>query len=158
MGEAVEVERGDELVDRQDLLAAGRRPAEQRDVVHERLAQVALGDERLDRDGTVTLRELGSGRGIDDQREVRVDGRLRCSERPSEREHPVRRVEQVLAADHVRDAHVDVVDGVGEEEDRRVVGALDHEVRDPDPLDPDLATEEVVERADALVGRTEADD
>ena len=52
---------------------------------------------------------------------MRVHRLLAAAERRAQREHAMRRVDQVLATDDVRDALVDVVDGVGQEEDRRAV-------------------------------------
>ena len=88
---------------------------------------------------------------------MRVDGLVVVPERAPQREHAVRRVDEILAAQHVRDAHVEVVDRVGEEEHRRAVRAHDHEVGDRRPLDRHLAADDVDERAAALVGRAEAD-
>ena len=87
-----------------------------------------------------------------------VHRRLATAERGAQGEDPVGRVEEVLAPDHVRDAHVDVVDRVGEEEDGRAVGAEDHEVVDQAPLDADLAADGVVERAGPVVGGSEPHD
>jgi hypothetical protein len=89
---------------------------------------------------------------------VRVDGWRSTSEGVPQREHAVRRVEEVLAADHVCDVHVDVVDGVGEEEDRRAVRAQDHEVVDQRPLDLHVSPDQVVETAHPRVGCAEPDD
>ena len=87
---------------------------------------------------------------------MRVHGLIVVPERPPQREHTVRRVDEVLAAQHVRDAHVDVVDRVGEEEHRRAVRPHDHEVGDRRPLDRDLAADDVGERAASFVGGAEA--
>ena len=88
---------------------------------------------------------------------MRVHRRLVAAERGAEREHPVRRVEQVLTSDHVRDRHVEVVDGVGQEEEGRAVGTHDHEVVDEGPLDRDGAADQILEGTHAVVGRAESD-
>ena len=67
------------------------------------------------------------------------------------------RVRQVLlGADDVGDAHLDVVDHVGEEEQRRTVGARDDEVLDGLVGELDSAAHQVVDHGDALVGGAEA--
>ena len=81
---------------------------------------------------------------------------LVAAERSAQREDAVRRVEQVFTANHVRDAHVEVVDRVGQVEDRRRVAAHDDEVGDRRPVDGHLAPHQVVEPADTVVGRAEA--
>ncbi len=148
MDDAGEVELRDELVAVQDLAAVLGPPAEQREVVEHRLRQVAGVAELLERDGAVALGELGPV-GAHDQREVRVRGTVGRAERLPQREHPVGGVEQVLAPDDVRDRHLDVVDRVGEEEQRRAVGSDDHEVGDRRPLDAHFPPDEIDERAGA---------
>ena len=59
---AVEVELGDQLLARQHLAPVGRRPTEQREVVDQRVGEVAPVAEVLDRDRAVPLRELAPGR------------------------------------------------------------------------------------------------
>src|SRR6476469_2508817 len=56
----------------------------------------------------------------------------------------------------MRDAHLDVVDGIGQEEHRRTVRTHDHEIGDRRPFDGYLAAYEVDERAAAVIGRAEA--
>ena len=153
---APEIELGDQLVAIEDLAAVFGRPAEQREVVDDRVGEEALLLVLLDRDRAVPLRELGAA-GADDQRQVRVHGLLVDAERAPQRQHAVRRVDQVLAAQHVRDAHVDVVDRVREEEHRRAVGPDDDEVGDRRPVDGDLAADRVHERAASRIRRAEPD-
>ena len=68
-----------------------------------------------------------------------------------------RRAEQVLAADHVRDAHVGVVDRVGEVVGGHAVGAHDHVVAELGVLEAHRAAHEIVDDARALVGHAQAD-
>jgi hypothetical protein len=151
---AGEVELGDELGPIEDLAAVFGPPTEQRQIVEHRLREVAGVAELLEGDGTVTLRQLGPV-GAHDQGQVGVRRARRHTERLSEREHAVGGVEQVLSPDDVRDRHLDVVDRVGEEEQRRAVRADDHEVGNGRPLDADLSPDDVAEGAGAVVGRPE---
>jgi hypothetical protein len=65
---------------------------------------------------------------------------------------------QVLAPDHVADRHVQVVDRVGQEEDRRAIGAEDDEVLQVGVLEGDVAPDEVADDGLAIVRRAEAQD
>ena len=77
---ALEVNRSDQLVGREEGRALVVAPAQQRDVVAHGLRQVALLAQLLDRRRAVALRELLAV-GAVEQREVRVDGRLRFEAR-----------------------------------------------------------------------------
>ena len=104
----------------------------------------------------MSLRQLGAA-GTHDQRHVRVDRLIVVTQSAPEREDAVRRVDEILAPQHVRDLHLEVVDGVREEEHRRSVRSDDHEVGDRRPLDRNLAANRVGEGAATVVGRTEPD-
>ena len=139
----------DELVDREDLVLGPARPAEQRQVVDQRLAQEPLGDVVRDRGLALALAHLRAVR-VEDQRQV-GEARLRVPER-AEQQDVLRRVrEMVLAADDVGDPHLGVVHHHREVVERAAVAADDHEVaaevRDVD-LDP--AADDVVEGDDPL--------
>jgi hypothetical protein len=112
-------------------------PAEQCEIVHQRLGQEMPLLVFLDQSALVALRHLALphlGR-LQDERDVREDRR-----RDAEtlvKPHVLARVGQVvLAADDVRDLHLDVVHDVHEMEHRVAVGAEDHEVLVLLPLDP----------------------
>ena len=68
-----------------------------------------------------------------------------------------RRRQQVLAAQHVRDAHERVVDRVDQRVQRLAVGAHDDEVRHRAGLERDLAAHQVRER-EVVVGHPQAQD
>jgi hypothetical protein len=143
--DVVDVEALDDLVDREDLFLGARRPAEQREVVDERLADEALLDVVGHRRLALALAHLGAIR-VEDEGQVR-EPRDIVAKGP-EQEDVLRRVgEVVLATDHVRDLHRRVVDDDREVVERRAVVPNDHEVatqvRDVD-LDP--ASNDVVER------------
>ena len=111
---------------REVLLVGGEAGAEQRDVVVDRLGQVAGVAQLLDRRGAVALGELRAV-GAVQQRQVRVPRRRRAQR--LEHQQLLGRVgEVVLAAHDVRDAGVEVVDGDREVVERRAVGAGDHRV------------------------------
>jgi hypothetical protein len=108
----VEREALDELGRRHDRRLAVRRPAEQREEVHQRLRQVAGRAELVHRGGAVPLRQLLAVI-TEHVRDVGVDRRL-VAEGGQDLEL-LRRVRDVVrAADHVRDRVVRVLDRVGE--------------------------------------------
>ncbi len=152
----LERELRDQLVEREDLAIVLGAPAEQREIVDDRGRKIPSVAVLLDRDRPVPFRELAAARTEHD-REMRVDRRLDDAERAPQRQHPVRGVDEILAAQHVGDPHFDVVERIGEKEDGGAVRADDHEVWDGRPLDRDLAADDVGERAAALVGSTKAD-
>src|SRR4051794_19929990 len=68
----------------------------------------------------------------------------------------LRNVRQVFVApDDMTDAHVDVVDDVGQDEDRRAVAAHDDEILNGRKLDLSGATDHVVARQSSIVGHPE---
>ena len=106
--DAVEREGRDELVTGEQLpVALARRPAEQRQEVHHRVRQIAERRVLRDGRGAVALAQPLLV-GPHDERHVRKRRRGRA-ERLVE-QHLLRRVRDVVvAAHHVRDPHVDVV-------------------------------------------------
>ena len=106
----------------------------------------------------MTLRELAAA-GTEDQRQVRVHGLIVGTERAPQREDAMRRVEEVFAAQHVRDRHLEVVDRVGEEEHGRSVRSHDHEVAHRRPLDrtsPRTMSTKVARPSSGVRKRTDA--
>jgi hypothetical protein len=109
----------------------------------------------------MALRQLGAVRA-EDHRHVRIGRKLRAEGR--QHVHLPRRVVQVVvAADHVRHAHVHVVDHDAEVVGRRAVAARDHQVVEflvaehhpamHQVLDHDLAVERVLEADDRVDAR-----
>ncbi len=144
-----QVELLDELVERQDLFLRACRPAEEGQVVHERLGDEALLPVVVDRGLALSLAHLGPVR-IEDERQV-GEGRQLVTEGP-EQEDVLRGVrEVVLAADHLGDPHLGVVDDDREVVERGAVGADDDEVaaeiRD---VEFHAASNDIVERDRAL--------
>ncbi len=131
-----------------------RRPAEQAEIIAHRGGQVALRLVVGNGCADVALAHLGAVR-VEDERNVRVVGRPRA-EGLDEREVLLRVGEVVLAADDVRDGHLDVVDDVDEVEDGRAVGALDDKVGLVGPVERDVAADEVG-HDDGRLGRAELD-
>ena len=132
----------DDLFDRQHFLAVGGRPTEQAKVVADGGGQVAALLVFLDEGALVALRHLARAVGLENERNVAVDGRLGAE--GLEKLEVFRGIgEVILAADHVRDLHLDVVDDVDEVEDRFAVGAENHEVAIFDARD--LAADHVVQ-------------
>ena len=137
-----DLELADDLVDRQHFLAVGGRPAEQAEVVADGGGQVAALLVFLDEGALVALGHLAWSVGLEDERDVGVFRRFDAES--LEELEVLRGVgEVVLAADHVGDPHLDVVDDVDEVEDRFAVGAEDHEVAVFDA--GDLAADQVVQ-------------
>jgi hypothetical protein len=152
--DVIEIEPFDELVHREHLLVAVR-PAEPGEVVVQGLGQVAVVEVLHDAHGAVALRETFAvlaedHRDMAEQRHVRP-------ERAVDVDLARRVVHVVVAADHVRDVHVPVVDHDAEVVRRHAVGTLDHEVVEFLVRDADLALHEVVPGDDAVVRIPEAD-
>ena len=143
------LEAFDDLVERQDLLLGPGRPAEQGEVVDERLADEPLGDVVADRGLALALAHLGPVR-VEDERQVGEPRRL-VAERPEQQDVLGRVRQVVLAADDVGDLHRGVVDDDREVVQRRPVGADDDEVAtEVADIDLDAAADDVVEGDDAL--------
>ena len=143
-----QLEALDDLVDRQDLLLGPGRPAEQRQVVDQRLADEALGDVVRDRGLALALAHLRPVR-IEDERQV-GEPRLGMAERPEQQDVLGGVREVVLAADDLADLHRRVVDDHGEVVERRPVAADDHEVAtEVDDVELDVAADDVIEPDDA---------
>ena len=121
-------------------LVVAVRPAEPGEEIDHRVRQVALFLVLHDADGAVALGELVPV-FAEHGRHVRKDRRL-DAERAEDVDLPRRVVDVVVAADDVRDPHVDVVDDDAEVVGRRAVRPREHEivelgVGDLDaPLDP----------------------
>ncbi len=156
--DVLDVERRDELVAAEHVAVGREAPAEEREVVDE-----ALGDEPAV--AVVEQVRLGVALGellvalAHDVGQVAEAGHERghadVDERVVERDLPRRRREQVLAAQHVRDAHQRVVDGVHERVEGRAVRAHDHEVGRAADREVDAAAHEVVE-AEVDLGHAQA--
>ena len=132
----------DDFFDRQHFLAVGGRPAEQAEVVADGGREVAALLVFLDEGALIALGHLARTVGLQDERDVAVNGRLGAE--GLEELEVLRGVgEVVLAADHVGDLHLDVVDDVDEVEDWLAVGAEDHEVAILDARD--LSADHVVQ-------------
>ena len=132
----------DDLFDWQHFLAVGGRPAEQAEVVADGGREVAALLVFLDEGALVALGHLARAVGLEDERDVSVNGRLGAE--GLEELEVFRGVgEVVLAADHVGDLHLDVIDDVDEVEDWLAVGAEDHEVAVLDARD--LSADHVVQ-------------
>ena len=145
----------DELLGRDDRLVVLGAPAEQREVVAQRLGQVARVAQLLHGRRAVALGELLAVQAVQ-QRQVRVERRLRAER--LEHEQLLGRVgEVVLAAHDVRDAGVEVVDGDGEVVEDAAVGAGDHRVVEVHVGERRVAADEVVDDGRALVGDAQPD-
>ena len=139
----LEIEQLADLVAREHLLIAVG-PADAREPAEHGLRQIALRAVVLDRHGIASLRELLAA-GPDDQRNVR-EQRRRLLQRLVERELEGRVAVVVRAADHVADAHVEVVDHDREVVERRAVAAADDHVADLAHVLAALAIHQVVPR------------
>ena len=82
----------------------------------------------------------------------------RGAERLVEQDLPRRVGDVVVAADDVRDPHVDVVDDDAEVVDRRAVGARDDEVVELGVAEDDAALHQIVDDGLAVDGRPEPED
>ena len=135
--------RSDDLVQREDVLLRARRPAQEREVVDERLAQEPLGDVVRDRGLALALAHLRAV-GVEDERQVGED-RERVAQRLEQQDVLGRVADVVLAADHVADPHRHVVHHHGEVVERVAVAADDDEVAaEVGGVDLDAVAHEVV--------------
>ncbi len=131
-------------------------PAQPQQVVAQRRRQeahVAIG---IDAQRAVALAELGAV-GPVDQRDVGID-RLRPVHGTDDLELAEGVVQVIVAADHVRDVHVVVVDDDGQHVGRRAVGAQQDHVVELGVLDLDLALHGILDHGLAALRRLEAND
>ena len=145
-----------ELVDREDLPFAAGRPAEERDVVHDRLREEALRDKILVGRVAVALghfvvRVAHDGRAVDIARHVPAETFVQ--------KVVLRRAGEILAAAHdVGDAHEMIVNDVCKVVGRQTVALDEHLIVEIGVRRGDVAEDLVVERRFALVGDLLADD
>ena len=151
---ALDRELLDELLRRDDRLVVLRAPAEQREVVAQRLGQVALVAQLLHGRRAVALGQLLAVHAVQ-QRQVGVQRRLRA-ERPEHEQLLGRVGEVVLAAHDVRDVRVEVVDGDGEVVEHAAVGARDDGIVEVHVGEGRVATDQVVDDGRPLVGHAQA--
>ncbi len=131
-------------------------PAEARQIVSQARGQIAHGAVGLDRGRAVALRQLGAVGSVDqrhvgEHRQLPAHGLVDL--------HLAGGIGEVIdAADHVRDAHVVVVDDDGVVVDRRAVAAQDDHVVEVGVLPHDAALYPVLDDGLAVERRLEADD
>ena len=114
------------LLARHDLAVVARRPAQQRQIVEERLRQIPLLAEFAHEGRPVALR-IGLTRMVDDHRQMRIL-RHRRPQRTEKHDVLERILDMVVAADDVRHPLRDVVEHVRQMEDRGTVRAHDDKV------------------------------
>ena len=141
-------------LERPDLDAVLRPPAEQGEVVDHRLGQVALGGEVGHGHGVLALRQLLPTL-VDEHRQVGEHLGAPEVERVAQQQVLGGTRHVVLAAHDVGDPHLGVVVGVREQEHRHARGAQEHEVLDGLVLEAHLAAHHVGEARGALVGGPE---
>ena len=148
----------------------GRAPPEEPQVVHEGVGKVALVAVGLDGHRVLALGQLLAGL-VDQHRQMGEDGQwwrrlLRRADGavggPADAGQGVphedalgRGGKEVLAPDHVGDGHVDVVDHVGQHEQRCTVALDGHEVVHGLAGELDVPTDHVGDHHGPLVGRDE---
>ncbi len=138
-----------------ELFALGARgPAEQAEVVEDRVGQETGIDVALDRAALVALAHFRTA-WVEDERDVGIHRRLQTEGVEQVDVFPGVR-QMVLAADHMGDAHFGVVDDVDEVEDVAAVGAADRHVRLLGGRKGDIAADEVA-HGDGRAAELEAD-
>jgi len=130
-------------------------PAEQRQIVDQRLGQVALAPKLVDTDRAVPFRELLAV-GPEHVSDVGVDGNL-GAERLQHADLLGRVGDVIVAADDVRDAVEPVVERRGEVVGRAPVGAQDDEILQLLTRDFDRAAHRVVPAGHANVRHADPD-
>ena len=113
--------------DRNFLAIVLGRPAEQAEIIHHRFRRVTFVHVGRERGALVALAHLGAV-DVQDERDVRILRRL-DAERAKERDVLGGVAQVVLAANDVRDAHLQIVHHVDEMEHGLAVGADDDEIR-----------------------------
>ena len=141
--DALERERGDELVAREELLIVAGRPAEEREEVDHRFGKIAEALVLHHRGGAVTLAQPLLVRA-EDERHVR-EARRRLAECLVEQNLLGRIRDVVVATDNIRDGHVDVVCDNREVVGRVPIGAQHDEVFDVGVVERDRSAHAVVE-------------
>ena len=149
-----DVEPAYRVVGRDDLVVAVA-PAEPHQVVAQRLGQVAQFAVLLDPDRAVPLRQLRPV-GPVDQRDMAEFGHLPV-ERAVDLGLAKGVVEVVVAADHVGDRHVVIVDHDRQIIGRRAVGAQEDQIVEFGVRHRDLALHEVPDRCFSFLRCFEAD-
>ncbi len=153
--DALDAELAHQIVGGDDRLVVARPPAQQRHVVAHGLGQVPLVAQLLHRGGAVALGELLAVRAVQ-QRQVGVQRRLGAER--LEHEQLLGRVgEVVLAAHHVRDLRIEIVDRDGEVVEHAAVGARDDGIVEMHVGEGRVAADEVVDDTLAFVGHAQAD-
>ena len=142
------------ILGRDDLVVAVA-PAEPQQVIAQRLRQIAEFAVLLDADRAVALRHFRAV-GAVDQRHMRELRHLPV-ERAVDLRLAERIVQVVVAADHVRHAHVVVIDDNRQIVGRRAVGAQQDQVVEFGVRDRDLALHEIADRRRAVLRRSEPD-
>ena len=146
-----QIEHLHDVLHRHDFAILPGRPAEQTQIIHDRFRREPLGHITRQRRALVALAHLRAV-GVQDERDV---GILRRFDAECAKQRDVLRgvAQVVFAADHVRDAHLQIVHHVDEMKHRLAVGTnqdkigiqplairqfaahvADHEVRDDDRL------------------------
>ncbi len=151
----VEVEALEQLGEAELLALVAGPPANEREVVDHRLGENAEIAVVLDGDAVPPLGELLSAL-VHEHREVGKEGQRWSPERLPDEDRLRRRRKVLLAADHVRDTHPDVVDNDREDEERVAVRLHHDEVLDRGVRKLDVATDQVVDDGRSLVGDAEA--
>ncbi|ABA50599.1 hypothetical protein BURPS1710b_2627 [Burkholderia pseudomallei 1710b] len=141
LAEMLEIEPFDELLAREDLRVAVR-PAETREIVEHRLRQIAGIAVAHHAHRAVALAHL-LALLVEHGRQMRVHRHF-AAERAQDVDLARRIVHMVVPADHVRDAHVEIVDDDAEVVRRRAVGARDDEIVELLVRDLDAALHGVV--------------
>ena len=169
MTKFLQVKHGRRLVDRlkreqlnnfshrTNLNLVGRTPAQQSEGIRHGIGQIPLVAEGGQRHRIPPLRQL-LPLLVHEQRQVGIHRLLAVTERIPQQHDLRRRVEEILTADDMGDAHVVVVDSVGDKEDWAAVATTDHEILDRLMGDLDSTPNDVVNDGDAIVGSPEAHD
>ena len=122
-----EIEYLDDLLQRHHLAIVLGRPAEQTEVIHNRFGREAFLHVTRQRRALVAFAHLCAVL-IQDERNVRIARRFDAE--PAKQRDVLGRVAQVIfAADHVRDAHLQIVRHIDEMKHRLAVGPHDDEIR-----------------------------
>ena len=155
MSHLVDRKAARQLGERQDLVALTRRPADERQIIDQRLGQVSPLAELPHRGRPVTFGERAVI-GPEHQGQV-GEARHRPPERLVEQDLPRRVRQMVLAPHHVADLHQRIVDDDGEVVGGEAVGAEDDRIADDVGAEGDRTAHEIDKGHLAALRHAEAD-
>ena len=153
--QAIEGEVLDRVLTRENVAAVGRGPSQQGQVVDHCIGEKPLIGVRRNRCRSVALRQFRPVLA-EDEGDVGEFGDG-PAERAIDQHLPMRIRQMLLGPNHVRDAHVMIVDDHGEVVRRQAIGAHQNEIAERLLLPGHFAANLIVDRHVAVIGNMKSD-